>query len=209
MKIAAIAGRYGKKEIPSEKAGVVWVWVDHPTAFSEHTDAVCFIDLAFIPEKERILQLSRLLPAPVIVDSVTHTLEEIGQPFIRLNAWPGCFEKGIHELAVSGTESRTQVELLYERLGWTHRIVPDIPGMVSCRILATIINEAYYTLQSEVSTREEIDAAMRLGTNYPYGPFEWSKLIGEDRVFELLMRMGREHDRYLPAEAFSNTPGRN
>ncbi len=35
--------------------------------------------------------------------------------------------------------------------------------MISGRILATIINEAYFTLQDKVSSKEEIDEAMRLG----------------------------------------------
>jgi 3-hydroxybutyryl-CoA dehydrogenase len=30
----------------------------------------------------------------------------------------------------------------------------------------------------EISTKAEIDIAMKLGTNYPYGPFEWSEKSG-------------------------------
>jgi 3-hydroxyacyl-CoA dehydrogenase len=41
-----------------------------------------------------------------------------------------------------------------------------------------IINEAYFALEDNVSTKAETDIAMKLGTNYPYGPFEWGQLIG-------------------------------
>jgi 3-hydroxybutyryl-CoA dehydrogenase len=73
--------------------------------------------------------------------------------------------------------------------------------MISGRILATIINEAYYTLQEEVSTRPEIDTAMRLGTNYPLGPFEWCERIGPENIDELLTLLGQTESRYMPASA--------
>jgi 3-hydroxybutyryl-CoA dehydrogenase len=49
-----------------------------------------------------------------------------------------------------------------------------------------IINEAYYTVQEGTASREDIDLAMKLGTNYPYGPFEWCQRIGIKYIFELL-----------------------
>ena len=49
---------------------------------------------------------------------------------------------------------------------------PDIPGFISARVVSMIINEAYFALEEEVSSKEEIDTAMKLGTNYPYGPFD-------------------------------------
>ena len=64
-----------------------------------------------------------------------------------------------------------------------------------------IINEAYYALGENVSIREDIDIAMKLGTNYPYGPFEWTKLIGLKNIYTLLLEMSRENKRYLPAPA--------
>lgn len=49
-----------------------------------------------------------------------------------------------------------------------------------------IINEAYYTVQEGTASRLDIDQAMKLGTNYPYGPFEWCQRIGIKHVYELL-----------------------
>src|ERR1700710_2457559 len=46
------------------------------------------------------------------------------------------------------------------------------------RVVAMIINEAYYALDAGVSSKESIDLAMKLGTGYPYGPFEWADRIG-------------------------------
>jgi 3-hydroxybutyryl-CoA dehydrogenase len=71
--------------------------------------------------------------------------------------------------------------------------------MVTARILATIINEAWYTWQDGVSGKEEIDTAMKLGTNYPMGPFEWGGKIGLSRVVGLLDVLSRTDARYMPA----------
>ena len=51
-----------------------------------------------------------------------------------------------------------------------------------------------------MSTKAEIDTAMKLGTNYPYGPFEWSSKIGLNHVNQLLKAMAEENERYKPAE---------
>ena len=73
--------------------------------------------------------------------------------------------------------------------------------MISARILASIINEAYYTLQEEVSTKNDIDTAMKLGTNYPFGPFEWSERIGLENIYDLLNKLSKADARYAPAAA--------
>jgi 3-hydroxybutyryl-CoA dehydrogenase len=49
-----------------------------------------------------------------------------------------------------------------------------------------VINEAYYTLQEKTATTADIDLAMKLGTNYPYGPFEWAARIGLENIYQLL-----------------------
>jgi 3-hydroxybutyryl-CoA dehydrogenase len=72
-------------------------------------------------------------------------------------------------------------------------------------VIASIINEAFFALQENVSTREDIDTAMKLGTNYPYGPFEWAERIGLMRIYGLLDALCRQHGRYLPAPLLKQT----
>ena len=86
-------------------------------------------------------------------------------------------------------------------LGWSFRIVPDQPGMIAPRVIAMIVNEAYFALGEKVSTREEIDIAMKLGTNYPFGPFEWAQKIGIENIRTLLTSMRRSDPRYEMAPA--------
>lgn len=51
--------------------------------------------------------------------------------------------------------------------------VADTPGLVVARTLAMLINEASDAVQQGVCTESGADAAMKLGVNYPAGPFEW------------------------------------
>ena len=205
MKIAAVAGSSPERErVASRWPAAEWTWVEDVSDLAECQEADLYLDMAFSMDKVRIDALRKLLPAPVMINSMVHTLKEIGHPFIRINGWPGLSEKALHELAVTdGAE--LQVASLYEKWKMAYRIVPDVPGMVSGRVLSMIVNEAYYTLQEEVSTKQEIDTAMKLGTNYPYGPFEWSDLIGLEKIHTLLTRLSNTDDRYIPARLLMET----
>jgi 3-hydroxybutyryl-CoA dehydrogenase len=78
-------------------------------------------------------------------------------------------------------------------------MLPDIAGMFTPRTISMIVNEGYFALQEEISSKKEIDIAMRLGTNYPYGPFEWSEKIGLKKIYNLLEQLAHTDKRYVPA----------
>ncbi|AYA38015.1 3-hydroxyacyl-CoA dehydrogenase [Hymenobacter oligotrophus] len=71
-------------------------------------------------------------------------------------------------------------------LGTAYRVVEDRVGLVTPRVVCMIINEACYTLQEGTASIRDIDLGMKLGTNYPKGPFEWANAIGVERVYEVL-----------------------
>ena len=60
-----------------------------------------------------------------------------------------------------------------QRLGFAPQRMADSPGLVVARTLAMLINEAADAVQQGVCTEQGADAAMKLGVNYPAGPFEW------------------------------------
>jgi len=64
--------------------------------------------------------------------------------------------------------------------------VKDQVGFVTPRVVCMIINEAYDALKNGVASKPDIELSMKLGTNYPFGPFEWSERIGVDNVRKLL-----------------------
>lgn len=99
---------------------------------------------------------------------------------------------------LTSQESFDKVKKLFENVEKEVHEVTDRPGMVSLRIISMIINEAYLVLQEGTSNREDIDTAMKLGTNYPYGPIEWSERIGVVLIYNILRSMFDEYgdDRY-------------
>lgn len=198
MIIAVLASDSQKEELASAA-----FFRSHELLFSENISlwsnhiADAFIDLRFEASPARIEMLAKLLPKPVLVNAVTETLKQIHPEFIRINGWPG-FLKGNCLEAAANEEMRIRAGQLF---GENLVFVKDVPGFVSARIVAMIINEAYFTFESGVSGKEEIDIAMKLGTGYPYGPFEWGEMIGLLRIEELLMKLSLESQVYELAKS--------
>jgi 3-hydroxybutyryl-CoA dehydrogenase len=196
MILAVLASDLQKVEIASSA-----FFRKHEVVFSEnislwsHHVADAFIDLSFVPSAERIQKLARLLPKPVLVNAVTETLDRIHPDFIRINGWPGFLQGETLEAAAS-EENRQLAGSLF---GGQLIFVKDVPGFISPRVVAMIINEAYYTWEAGTGTKEDIDVAMKLGTGYPYGPFEWGEKIGLERITELLNKLSVDDPVYTLA----------
>ncbi len=197
MKIAVLANNVLKEEFLSKKipSSIELITADSFSQFLLIKDADAYFDFEFEFDKDRIRQLHSFLPKPVFVNSVINTLSEIDKPFIRINAWPTFLKRNICEISAHENEKKIATEIL-DKLEWPYQFIPDEPGMISARIIAMIINEAYYTFEDNVSIKNEIDIAMKLGTNYPYGPFEWSEKIGLKNIYNLLLRLGKTETRY-------------
>ena len=131
---------------------------------------------------------------PVFINAVINALDELPSNASRINAWKGFLKKDIAELVLRNDDAKN----ILDAMGWKYRQVPDITGMIAPRTICMIINEAYFALGDEVSSKEDIDIAMKLGTNYPYGPFEWCGLIGAARVAALLQALATGEPRYQP-----------
>ena len=203
MTIAAIAKDHVAKDLQSFFAGedIDWILLKTVPAPEELRPVDLVLDLDFVNEAGRCQLLARLQPALIMVDAVVPTLEEIGRSFVRINGWPGFRAKKLHELVSPDAATTQRLQDVYVRLAYTYRLVPDTAGMIAPRIVAGIINEAWYAWEEQVSTKEEIDTAMKLGTNYPFGPFEWGEQIGLGQIAGLLWSLSRSDPRYLPARA--------
>lgn len=83
-------------------------------------------------------------------------------------------------------------------LGLTPRAVADVPGLVVARTIAMLINEAADAVSQGVCDEAGADAAMKLGVNYPAGPFEWLARWDRRAVVALLDRLDQHHrgERY-------------
>lgn len=105
---------------------------------------------------------------------------------IGMNTWPTCINRGILEWTVTSNQDQIKAQKLADNLGWEVSFVADKIGMVTPRVLAMIINEAFFTIEDRTATVEDIDNAMKLGTNYPFGPFEWANKIGISEIYQTL-----------------------
>ena len=174
-------------------------WINSPEKLLSHMDADAVIDLLFENNGYDVSHLNNYLTKPVFVNSMNKTIVEIGLPFIRINAWPGFLKRNTAEVSIADEVNKNKTEKILSLLNRKPEWVPDIKGFISPRVVSMIINEAYFTLEESVSTKEEIDIAMKLGTNYPYGPFEWSKKIGLKKIADLLKELFITEKRYEPA----------
>ena len=174
-------------------------WINSPKELLSHTDADAVIDLSFEHNGYDISHLNNYLTKPVFVNSMNKTIVEIGLPFIRINAWPGFLKRNIAEVSIADEVNKNKAEKILSLLNRKAEWVPDVKGFISPRVISMIINEAYFTLEKNVSTKVEIDIAMKLGTNYPFGPFEWSKKIGLKNIAALLTELSISEKRYQPA----------
>ena len=66
------------------------------------------------------------------------------------------------------------------------------------QVIAMIVNEGYFAKADNISSETEIDTAMKLGTNYPKGPFEWAKQIGVKNIYHLLTTLSKQDEKYAP-----------
>lgn len=185
------------KNLPFEGCSVSYA--KEPTVEHFQTNDAA-IDLSFEQMPGRI-SLYKTCGKPVLIASVTSTLHDLqvqNEPIARFNNWTGMSERTKLELSVNSSSASTFDQLLNQ---WQidYEVITDVPGFVSARILAMIINEAYLALGEEVSTITEIDTAMKLGTNYPNGPFEWCDLIGAANVTALLEKLSHQNVSYTPA----------
>lgn len=86
-------------------------------------------------------------------------------------------------------------------LGKEITVSKNYPGFVVNRILMPMINEAFMVLQDGLSSKEDIDKAMKLGTNQPMGPLELADFIGLDTCLAIMKVLyeGSCDSKYRPS----------
>jgi 3-hydroxybutyryl-CoA dehydrogenase len=87
-----------------------------------------------------------------------------------------------------------------EKMGKTFVVARDMPGFAVNRILMPMINEAVYALYEGIASIEDIDAAMKLGTNQPMGPLTLADFIGLDTCLAIMevLHEGLSDSKYRP-----------
>ena len=164
---------------------------DPDTLEIKRADVIFDFSVEESPENLEIY--SDIIGLPVFVNSAKTSLAELaymnGQVDCHLfgfNGLPTFVNREVLEVSLLKQIQKDDLQAICKKLQTEFAIVDDRVGMVTPRIICMIINEAYYTVQEGTAGKEDIDLGMKLGTNYPYGPFEWAERIGVDNVYELL-----------------------
>jgi 3-hydroxybutyryl-CoA dehydrogenase len=189
--IIADAAQWNALEISS--TGIIWVTPLEHFSFTAYPHADAFV---FLTADGRY-ELSETTK-PIFINEVIFTLKELnaGANVLRINGWNSFLQRPLWEVA--GAIDNNGIAIL-EKLNKKFIPVKDEPGLVAATIIAMIINEAYFAWGDAISSKADIDTAMKLGTNYPYGPFEWAEKIGIKNIFTLLQKLSVTDKRYLPA----------
>src|SRR5438132_13620714 len=108
------------------------------------------------------------IPISRIAASVERPERVIGMHF--MNPVPVMQLVEIIRGAQTSDETYATTKALAEKLGKTTVLSRDMPGFIVNRILIPMLNEACFALQEGLATAEDIDTAMKLGTNVPMGP---------------------------------------
>jgi len=193
MLVAIYADEVQKNEIFSKGINkeIEIIWMNN---LQQNKNADIYFDLLF--DETDISKNNFIENTLVFVNAVITTASELPSNYIRVNAWNSFLKRELLEIAAANEKLKEQATLVLNKLEWKFIWMPDVPGMIAARIISMIINEAYFALGEKVSTKEEIDIAMKLGTNYPYGPFEWSEKIGLQKIYLLLKKLNEKERRY-------------
>ncbi len=90
---------------------------------------------------------------------------------------------------------------LAEKMGKTTVLGRDMPGFIVNRVLMPYINEAAQALYEGIGSVEDIDTAMKLGTNVPMGPLTLADFIGLDTCLAIMevLHNGLGDSKYRPS----------
>ena len=162
----------------------------------EHYDV--FLDLDFDDNSYRLQDYLTNTNTTFVLGAVKCTLESavVGLNIpedwkgIGINSLPTFLERNTLECTNPYQLSESTLRNIADLLGYPNiEVVGSRVGLITPRVICMIINEAYYTVQEGTANREDINQAMRLGTNYPKGPFEWCDAMGLQNVYEVLEAM--------------------
>ena len=163
-------------------------------------------------KKQLIRKLDEVCPPEVIIASTTSTLSltelagacahperVIGMHFLIPMTEIDVVEV-VRGIRTSDETIQTARSFLEETLRKKGIQVYESPGLVTTRLICILINEAIAALSEGVATAEDIDASMRDGYDFKYGPLEMCDRFGLDSVNAALARMFKEYGelKYRP-----------
>ncbi len=153
-------------------------------------------DMAIYKNKKKVVFINTSL---ITLQSLITNKDTYNSNFFGFCGLPTFVNRELLEVSILKESDLPFLDKICKQLNTKYARVADSVGLVTPRIICMIINEAYYTVEEGTATRSDIDLAMKLGTNYPFGPFEWGQKIGIAHVYDLLaaVHAATQDERYL------------
>lgn len=197
MKIFVRGEKIRTTELKNKLANVSCEWTIIDDTNLSNFDLQGFdiiFDLDFDEHPAQLKYYAGLSNKPVFLSAVKIQLAAAVHAFGRkpecllfgINALPGFINRNMLEVSAYQKSDENALVACMASLESPFQLVEDRTGMVTPRILFMIMNEACYTVQEGTAEIRDIDTAMKLGTNYPMGPFEWADKVGIKHVYETL-----------------------
>lgn len=214
--IADSLGRLVKKELlTADAAAEIQGRITWSTDLEVHADADLVVEAATenVDLKYKIFEkLSTIVKADAILASNTSSIsitaiaahtnrpdKVVGMHFMN----PVPLMKLVELIRGMGTSDETYaaVKEASEKMGKTTVLGRDMPGFIVNRILMPYINEAATALLEGIGSVEDIDTAMKLGTNVPMGPLTLADFIGLDTCLAIMevLHDGLGDSKYRPS----------
>lgn len=134
-------------------------------------------------EKTPLWTNTSMIPITQIAQGLVHPQQLVGTHFFN----PVPRMKLVEVIA--GEKSAPQVvelaQATMKRWGKTPVLAPDTPGFIVNRVFDAIKRVALQLLE-EGTPADQIDAAVKMGLNFPMGPFEVMDLVGLDTTYRCL-----------------------
>jgi len=167
-----------RMEVKKELFGRLDALVREDAVLATNTSALSVTELATSTSRpSRVLGLHWFNPAPVM----------------------GLVE--VVRTVVTDPSVVADVEALVAQVGKTDVTAGDRAGFIANALLFGYLNNAVRMYESRYASREDVDAAMRLGCGHPMGPLALLDLIGLDSAYEILETMYAQSRDHLHAPA--------
>ncbi|MFN8034623.1 MAG: 3-hydroxybutyryl-CoA dehydrogenase [Acidimicrobiia bacterium] len=142
-------------------------------------------------ELDRIVQDGAILATNTSTLPVVEMAMETGRPQLVcgvhfFNPAPMMPLVEIVRAITTSDETADAARAFAETCGKTPVMVKDQAGFIVNALLFPYLNNAVRLLDGGVATREDIDAAMKGGCNFPMGPLELLDLVGLDTSLSIL-----------------------
>ena len=157
---------------------------------SDQSELIIDLSIASLEEKINLYRNLKAKSKIIIADLSTYSFEAFNQllQFIdgsvaykfRNKNKAELILKSVNQKIISSINKSLSISVVVHTLG---------SGHIFSRIISMIFNEAQIAFEEGLTSKEDIDKAMKFGLNYPQGPLEWRTNFREDDIKKVIQNL--------------------